>query len=396
MTWTNQATGRMPLTAARVLVVDDNRVNRHLLSALLERAGVGHIEHAADGREGLTKLETFPADLILLDLMMPNMDGFEMCRLVRADPRWSDIPVLVQSSLSRAEDRSRAFSVGATDYVSKPLNASELVARSRIHLENRALLRDLQEFHKRTEAELALAWRMQERLLPTPWRLQSLQERDGLKVASRFVPSSELGGDIWDFRHDDRGRPVVFVADFSGHGVGAALNTFRLHTITQQMDLADFSPSGFLARVNERLTGLLQFGQFATMLVGVFDYEADTFQYASAGSTKPMVWAPGAAEPILGESAGLPLGLSPTATYDERVTPFPVGARLMLYSDAAIEIPVADDVLDDVGLARIASARLSASDAGDDERFLDEVIADLRGVGEIDDDLTMVLIRRER
>jgi phosphoserine phosphatase RsbU/P len=396
MIWSNQATGRMPLTAARVLVVDDNRVNRHLLSALLERAGVGHIEHAADGREGLAKLETFPADLILLDLMMPNMDGFEMCRLVRADPRWVNIPVLVQSSLSRAEDRTRAFSVGATDYVSKPLNASELVARSRIHLENRALLRDLQAFHKRTEAELALAWRMQERLLPTSWRLQALKDEGGLKVASRFVPSSELGGDIWDFRYDDRGRPVVFVADFSGHGVGAALNTFRLHTITQQMELADFSPAEFLAQVNQRLTGLLQFGQFATMLVGVFDYEANAFRYASAGSTKPMVWLPGQETPVLGESAGLPLGLSPTATYDEREMLFPVGGRLMLYSDAAIEIPVDDDVLDDGGLARLASARLSASDAGDDERFLDEVIADLRDIGEIDDDLTMVLIRRER
>jgi phosphoserine phosphatase RsbU/P len=396
MIWSNQATGRMPLTAARVLVVDDNRVNRHLLSALLERAGVGHIEHAADGLEGLAKLEAFPADLILLDLMMPNMDGFEMCRLVRADPRWADVPVLVQSSLSRAEDRSRAFSVGATDYVSKPLNASELVARSRIHLENRALLRDLQAFHKRTEAELALAWRMQERLLPTSWRLQALKDEGGLKVASRFVPSSELGGDIWDFRYDDHGRPVVFVADFSGHGVGAALNTFRLHTIIQQMDLANFSPAAFLAQVNERLTGLLQFGQFATMLVGVFDYEANAFHYASAGSTKPMVWLPGQETPVLGESAGLPLGLSPTATYDEREMLFPVGGRLMLYSDAAIEIPVDDDVLDDGGLARVASARLSASDAGDDERFLDEVIADLRDIGEIDDDLTMVLIRRER
>lgn len=375
---------------ARVLIVDDNRVNRHLLAALLERAGVQHIENAGDGEEGLAKLETFPADLILLDLMMPKKDGFEMCRELRADPRWADIPVLVQSSLSRAEDRSRAFSVGATDYVSKPLNASELMARSRIHLENRALLQELQAFHARAEAELALAWRMQERLVPDEWRCRRLKDAGGPAISSRFIPSSELGGDIWDFREDDKGRTILFVADFSGHGVGAALNTFRLHAILQQMDVKDFDPATFLAQVNQRLAGLLQFGQFATMLIGVFDYQANVFRYASAGSTKPMLFLPGEREPIMGESAGLPLGLSPSATYDDRSLPFPPGARLLLYSDAAIEIPVGDDVLDDVGLAKLAAERL----CDDDELFLDDVLWSLREIGTIDDDLTAVIARR--
>lgn len=381
------------IQAARVLVVDDNRVNRHLLTALLERAGVVAIEHAADGREALTKLESFAADLILLDLMMPTMDGFEMCRLLRADPRWADVPVLVQSSLNRAEDRSRAFSVGATDYVSKPLNAAELIARARIHLENRALLRELRDLNRRTEAELALAWRMQERLLPTDWRLSRLKEATGLSVSSRFVPSSELGGDIWDLLETDAADPSLFVADFSGHGVGAALNTFRLHAMTRQMDQRDLRPGEFLAQLNRRLTGLLPLGQFATMLAGTFDLEQSVFRYASAGATKPMVWTPGAAQPLMGDSAGLPLGLTPSVVYDERETPFPPGARLLLYSDAAIEIPVGDDVLDDVGFARLASQRLAEGLDGD--AFLDALIADLRGVGDIDDDLTLVLIRRD-
>lgn len=381
------------LTQAKVLIVDDNRINRHLLTALLDREGVLCIEHAADGKEALEKLANFPADLILLDLMMPNMDGFEMCRLLREDPRLADIPVLVQSSLNQAEDRGRAFAVGATDYISKPLNAGELIARARIHLENRALLRELDAFHRAAAAELALAWRMQERLLPSAARLKRLRDWRGLSVAARFMPSSELGGDIWDFRDDGPDGVTVFIADFSGHGVGAALNTFRLHAVARQTDLTAASPADFLSKINQKLTGLLPPGQFATMLAGTFDPENDAFIYASAGATKPMVWPPGAADPIIGDSDGLPLGLTADAEYENRILPFAAGARLFLYSDAAIEIAAGDDVLDHHGLARLAAARLAATD--DAELFLDQLIDDLRAVGEIDDDLTAALIRRE-
>lgn len=379
------------LTEARVLIVDDNRINRHLLSALLEREGIQYVQHALDGLDGLNKLEGFPADLVLLDLMMPNMDGFEMCRRMRRDPRWADVPVLVQSSLTRAEDRGRAFTAGATDYVSKPLNAGELIARARIHLEKRALLRELDAFHRKAAAELSLAWRMQERLLPGAARLAQLRERRGLSAWARFIPSSELGGDVWDFRDDGADGVTLFVADFSGHGVGAALNTFRLHAVARRVGAAA-SPADFLEKINQRLTGLLPFGQFATMLAGAFRPETDQFVYASAGSTRPMVWLPGGDEPIMGDSDGLPLGLTGKAVYDERALPFPPGARLFLYSDAAIEIATGGDVLDHDGLARLAAARLARDD---DDGFLDGLIDDLRAVGEIDDDLTAVLIRRD-
>ena len=128
---------------SRILVVDDNRVNRHLLVAVLQRGGFPNVGTAEDGIDALAKIEEGAPDLILLDLMMPRMDGFEVCRQVRANPAWRDLPILVQSSLSGSEDRKHAFSAGATDFVTKPINATELLSRVRIHLENQALLRDL-------------------------------------------------------------------------------------------------------------------------------------------------------------------------------------------------------------------------------------------------------------
>lgn len=383
------------LETARVLVVDDNRVNRHLLQALLERGGVVHIDMAEDGNDALARLDAFRPDLILLDLMMPNLDGFEMCRRLRQIPAWKDLPVLVQSSLNRAEDRAKAFAAGATDYVTKPINAVELLARVRIHLQNRALLHDLQRFHERTESELSLARKMQERLMPSAERLAEVETAAGVRIAAHFAPSSELGGDFWDLRHEarepGRGRTMLYMVDFSGHGVGAALNTFRLHAICQQMDTSSLTPADFLSIINRRLCALLPNGQFATMLAGVIEPAENRFVYASAGSTRPMVWAPGDSAPLLGESAGLPLGLLASAEYEERSVPLPPGGRLFLYSDGAIEIPVGGDVLDEPGLAALVAERMGEADGG---RFLDGLLDRVRAVGPIDDDLTALLLTR--
>ncbi|ANC92138.1 transcriptional regulator [Azospirillum humicireducens] len=382
------------LAGARVLVVDDNRINRHLLLALLERGGITLIEQAEDGQEALARMERFKPDLVLLDLMMPQMDGFEMCRILRADPRWRSLPVLVQSSLNRVEDRARAFRAGATDYVTKPINAVELLARVRIQLRKRAMLRDLEQYHSRTESELALARAMQSRLLPSPDRLAELEEATGIAIDAHFAPSSELGGDFWGIDLLPDGRITVYMVDFSGHGVGAALNTFRLDAICRQIGCMNLTPAEFLAAMNRRLCSLLPCGQFATMLTGQFDPAAGLFHYASAGSTTPMMWLPGDDAPRLGDGSGLPLGLLASATYDSRQLPMPPGARLFFYSDAAIEIPLDGsdhEVLDESGLAALLSRRLHEPDGA---RLLGGLLDDLTATGPIDDDLTALLLTR--
>lgn len=391
-----ESDGADGLAGARVLVVDDNRINRHLLLALLERGGITLVEQAEDGQEALARMERFNPDLVLLDLMMPQMDGFEMCRILRADPRWKSLPVLVQSSLNRVEDRARAFLAGATDYVTKPINAVELLARVRIQLRKRAMLRDLEQYHSRTESELALARAMQGRLLPGPERLAELEAATGIAIDAHFAPSSELGGDFWGIARLPGGRVAVYMVDFSGHGVGAALNTFRLDAICRQIGSTELPPAEFLTAVNRRLCGLLPSGQFATMLTGLIDPVAGVFHYASAGSTAPMMWLPGDGAPRMGDGSGLPLGLLASADYESRQLPMPPGARLFFYSDAAIEIPLGGDgggVLDEPGLAALLAGRLHEPDGA---RLLDGLLADLHASGPVDDDLTALLLTRRR
>lgn len=379
------------IETARVLVVDDNRVNLHLLTAVLERKGIKSVAVAQDGHEALATIKVFRPDLVLLDLMMPNLDGYEMCRRLREQPEFRDLPVLVQSSLNRAEDRARAFSAGATDYVSKPINAIELIARVRIHLHNQFLLRRLQGYRDRAEAELSLARRMQERLLPQPAQIASMETSCAIAIDAHFAPSSELGGDLWGAGAIGDGRVVVWLVDFSGHGVGAALNTFRLHAIMNQMGFHNFEPATFLAAVNRRLCPLLPVGQFATMLIGVIDPARGTFDYASGAATRPVVWAAGAPA-IIGDSSGLPLGITQYATYETRHLPLPLGGQLFLYSDAAVEMANAAGELyeEDSFFEMVDQCR--ARTAGD--ALLPAIVAGLEARGKLNDDLTVVLMTR--
>lgn len=391
---TGSSSASVNIRNSRILVVDDNRVNRHLLVAVLQRGGFSNVGTAEDGVDALARIGEMLPDLMLLDLMMPKMDGFEVCRQVRANPAWKDLPILVQSSLSSSDDRKHAFSAGATDFVTKPINATELLSRVRIHLENQALLRDLQQYRNRRQTELALARSMQERLLPPPSRLAQARADLGLSLSAHFEPSSELGGDFWDLRRDDRDRLIVWLVDFSGHGVGAALNTFRLHAILRQMDSSNFDPAEHLRQVNERVCPLLRNGQFATMLVGVVDQATDTFHYASAGAPAPMIWQPGDEAPEFGDSSGLPVGILGSARYENRDLSLPVGARLFLYSDGASELWTGDDtVLGEEGLLEIAQKHMHNPD---DDHFLDGVLDSLAALGSFNDDVTALVLTRRR
>ncbi|MEI6985116.1 MAG: SpoIIE family protein phosphatase [Rhodospirillaceae bacterium] len=394
VTRTNKQEDKQVLTDlrdARVMIVDDNRVNRHLLMALLERGGITRIDLAEDGEQGLARIDQFKPDLILLDLMMPHIDGYEMCRRLRMDSAWADLPVLIQSSLNRAEDRARAFAVGATDYVSKPINAVELLSRVRIHLQNRMLLNSLQLYRQRTADELTLARKMQERLMPQAHQLEAIRERLGLQLAAHFEPSSELGGDFWGMSCDDIGRLVVWLVDFSGHGVGAALNTFRMHAIINQVDFTGFNPATFLQNMNRRMCPLLPCGQYATVLAGVIDPAESRFLYASAGATRPMAWRHGDTNLTIGDNSGPLLGVTTSAEYENRSIELPPGGSLFLYSDAAVELPVAGGILDECGLDAIVHESMAEPDG---REFLRSLLAKLAAKGSFDDDLTALVITR--
>lgn len=376
----------LDLSGCRVLIIDDAAAIRQLIGAYLQSAGISCIEFAENGTEGLAKLSSFEPDLVILDIVMPGLDGFEICRRLRADPRTRGLPVLVETALESAADRSAVFAAGATDLISKPIHGPELIARVKIQLENRLLIRSLQDHVKLMMWELELARYMQENLLPRQEVLAALEAATGLAITSHFQPSAELGGDLWAVHPLSEGRTAVSIIDFAGHGLAAALNTFRLHTLMNQMTPDPADPAAYLAALNGKLVDLLPSGQFATMFLAVIDSRRGQMTYAAAGTPSPVIGNPGIG---LLDGSGLPLGISREAHYQNCRVPFPAGSVLFLYSDALTESAdrsgrclEAEDLADMVDRCR--------QDTGGSPPLNRLIARFLAGRGPVTDDLTLV------
>lgn len=331
------------LEDSRVLIVDDNPFNQKSLALVIRRAGFAAIDFAADGVEGLAKVERFRPDLILLDVDMPVMDGLEMCRRLRADANHAELPILFQTAFDRDEEQVRCFDAGGSDFISKPIKPGECVARVRHHLEKRKLFNDLAAFRQRVERELMHARAMQLSLLPEKRLVGDVGAHYGLSIATHFETSSELGGDFWTVIPVDERRVGFLIVDFTGHGITAAINTFRLHTLIDRIPVRDRTPSLWLAQLNAALKEVLPVGQFATAFFAVIDVAEHTMTYAGAGAPNPFLGEPGGVGLRLLDSAGLVMGVSRRAQYTDRTVPFPPGAFLFLYSDALVEARAADD-----------------------------------------------------
>lgn len=326
----------------RVLIGHPRPPALAVLRAALSAIGVRVMDVAQDTDALLAMVVQGAPDLLVLHLGI-LADGLDLLARLRALPGMRDAPILVLGRFAGAGERLALMKAGATDLIPRPVTRPELAARLRVHLENRALNRSLQAvigslqtYHTGAVQRMTLARDMQLDLLPTPGECAGLERRYAIRFDSHFESSSELGGDIWGARSLDDHRFAVFLCDFTGHGVAAALNTFRLHALLAKITLPGDDPAETLAAINGLLVGLLPETQFATMIYAVVDVRADSVVYATAGAPKPIIGRPDGGLDV-GVSVGLPLGVSPKASYRNRAMPFPPGSFLFLFSDALFE-----------------------------------------------------------
>lgn len=325
--------------SARILIVDDSAMLRTIIASHLRRAGATNLVFAHDGIEALRQCEEETPDLVITDLAMPNMNGFDLCRRLRADPRTADVPILIQTGTEFKEDRAASFAAGASDLIAKPIEGAELTARVRVHLDRRALIKSLTEYQRKMAEELALARSMQESLLPGRGDIDHLEQRFPLQLTSTYEPSLDLGGDVWGITPLSDSRLRIFTADFTGHGVGSALNTFRLHSFITSGAADAEDPADWLQQLNEFLCTTLQVGQFATMFAAVIDFAANEMRYACASTPPPLLRTTQDGAFRLIDGTGFPIGVTRLARFETCRVPFPPGTSLVLYSDALIETP---------------------------------------------------------
>lgn len=379
------------LSNCRVLVMEDNLSNQTLVARLLNVVGITQIDMAVDGIEGLHKVIATPPDLIILDITMPRMNGYEVLHHLKSVPQTANIPVLIQTASDTRETRDKTFSSGATDFISKPINPLEFFARVKVHLENRLLIKDLEGKLKQIDTELRAAQKVQTDMLPHERTLKDIENKYNLSIAQFFAPSSKLGGDFWQLFPISSTQVAVYLCDFSGHGVAAALNTVRLHTLITQMNKNIGGPAAFLQKLNDQLFNLLPRGQFATFFCAVIDVEKQTMTYSGAGAPAPFLCTDGKMMSL--KTKGMPLGITPRPVYDEIVVPFKPGTNLLMFSDAFTESPnEAGERLGDDGFEKMVAPILCENNP---EQIIAEIMADFFEFAPPPppDDATAVLVR---
>jgi len=330
----------------KILIVDDVAVLRTLIKTCLMKAGFTNLHMAESGAQALEVLEEIRPDLLILDIVMPGIDGFEVCRKIRNTPHYANMPILIQTGMEATQERAEVFEVGASDLISKPINVYELVARVKLQLHNLILQRRDRSYQKRMEQELNSARVIQESLLPTTEVISAVEKKMGMQIQSHWRASSELGGDLWGMQQIDDNRLGFFIIDFSGHGVVSALNTFRLHTLINESKMDWRDPKACVQAVNLHLTKVLSVEQFATLFWGVIDEQENTLTYASAAAPPVVLCRDG---DVPGteflDTSGLPVGIMSSYEYDNRVVDFPHNSFVFVYSDALIESPDQDGVM---------------------------------------------------
>lgn len=372
-----------------VLLVDDTPANIQIVSAILK--DIYRLRVATNGTKALelAKSEPLP-DLILLDVMMPGMNGFEVCTCLKAAPETSEIPVIFLTGQTEIEDETRGFEVGGVDYIHKPFSNAVVKARVNTHLVLRAIREQLKKQLLAIRSELETARRIQLSIMP-----QKMPKVEGLDIAARYIPMTEVAGDFYDFIPLDEKRLGVLVADVSGHGMPAALISSMLKIALAAQSPFASDPARVLSGLNQALCGKFQ-GHFVTAAYAFIDMERRSICYAGAAHP-PLILGGCAnekAEEVL--ENGLMLGSFPQATYSATEKPFHEGTWAVLYTDGILEMNNTN--AEEFGPDRLkqflqSNQRLTA------DKFVDGLMEELSrwagraSSGGAEDDLTFVAIR---
>jgi sigma-B regulation protein RsbU (phosphoserine phosphatase) len=353
-----------------VLLVDDNPENRDMLTRRLQRRGYT-VSQAENGAQALEQAASRDFDVVLLDILMPVMDGLEALRRLRETRSVAELPVIMTTAKGESDDVVQALKLGANDYVTKPINFPVALARIETQLslrravqQIRSLERDLaarneelatangelSQSNARMKRDLQAAARIQQTFLPA-----ATPTLCGVRFAWQYRPCDELAGDTLNVVPLDEHHVGVFVVDVSGHGVPAALLSVTVSRLLSRMTdgcplvrrgsnggngVEIVPPAEVAAELTNRFPFDAETRQYFTCVYGVLDARSGEFRYVCAGHPGP-VHVPKGEAPVRHQPTGRPIGIVPasiaTGGYTDHVVNLKPGDRLYLYTDGIPE-----------------------------------------------------------
>jgi sigma-B regulation protein RsbU (phosphoserine phosphatase) len=380
----------MSLTSQQksILIVDDTPINLGVISGALKDSF--NTKVATNGEKALAIASgAEKPDLILLDVMMPGMDGYEVCRRLKANPETQNIPVIFLTGQTGTDDETKGFEVGAVDYIHKPFSAAIVKVRVRLHLMLREAHEQIAQQLLAINNELEMARKIQLSILP-----RDTPKIDGLDIVARYIPMTSVAGDFYDFIVVDEKHVGILIADVSGHGLPAALiaSMLQVALVAQSSHASD--PAKVLSGLNQALCGKFE-QNFVTAAYVFMDLEKNSMSYAGAGHPPLLIWrkSSGSASEVL--ENGLVLGQFPEETYTTVELSLDGGDRSVLYTDGIPETKNPSD--EEFGTSGFIRFMDRSHTLGGDQ-FIDALLDELsrwsghpRGEGQ-QDDITVLAI----
>jgi len=321
-----------PSKDAALLVVDDSRSMRLALIRALNGLGFRNIIEAANGEMALQIAARTPPDLVLLDIVMPGLDGYEVCRRLRQMPGTAEVPIMFLSSLEEVQNKTRGFEVGANDYLTKPFDVLEVRARVRSLLKAKAHSDAVKE---QIASELRVAREIQMGMLPHDFA--PLEQAYGVSFGAVLEPAREVGGDLYGVCAGGPERLVIFLGDVSGKGIPASMFMVRAISLARLLAREVAEPERILARLNDELAADNPSGMFVTFLCAVFESKSGRLTIANGGHCRPVLLPAGEVPRWAVKHLGTALGFEPCLEFERTELTLRNGDALVLYSDGVSE-----------------------------------------------------------
>ena len=389
--------------ARRLLLVEDSSTMRRMLAMKLQEAGY-EVVTANDGVQGFAIAREEPRpELILTDYEMPEMDGAGLCRSIKSDKDLRSTPVLMLTTLGEIEQKVAGLEAGADDYILKPRSPDdfrEMFARIHAQLRIGDLTRELAQTnvtladrnrlleaaHKKLTFELELARKVQLALMPRPPK-----PRGVLRLAVRYTPANQLGGDVYDIYRLENNRLGILVADVSGHGVNSAMLSGMVKALAAPLTIAVLEPGELLAGLDVATEQYFPEGYFCTGFYLIADEETGLIRYAGVGHPPAIIVGPNGPRTLPSNPGMLGIGMvDGTAGDTDRLEP---GESLVIYTDGLTDAMDPSDAL--FGEARLKTVLQSHYGADPNEILnqVDEALNQHTAPGRPADDINIIVLQ---